>query len=62
MDIEKRISRREMLRNAAIVLGNERDGLSEADLAACQGRVTIPTPGFDSLNVAAAAAILLYSR
>jgi RNA methyltransferase, TrmH family len=47
-------------RDAAIVLGSERDGLSPADAAACDLAVTIPAPGFESLNVAAAAAILLY--
>jgi tRNA G18 (ribose-2'-O)-methylase SpoU len=48
--------------DAAIVLGNERTGLSAAELAACEAKVTIEAPGFESLNVAAAAAILLYSR
>ncbi|MFL5844543.1 MAG: TrmH family RNA methyltransferase [Solirubrobacteraceae bacterium] len=43
-----------------IVLGNERDGLTPEDLAACGHTVTIPAAGFESLNVAAAAAILLW--
>jgi tRNA G18 (ribose-2'-O)-methylase SpoU len=47
---------------AAFVLGNERDGLSDQEIEQCQYRCTIPTPGFESLNVAAAAAILIYSR
>ena len=45
----------------AIVLGGEGDGLSAEARAACDAAVTIPTtPGFDSLNVATAAAILLH--
>jgi TrmH family RNA methyltransferase len=44
----------------AVVLGSERDGLSEEEVAACDIRVTIPAPGFESLNVAAAGAILGY--
>ncbi len=45
----------------AIVLGGEGDGLSAGARAACDAAVTIPTaPGFDSLNVATAAAILLH--
>jgi len=43
-----------------VVLGSERDGLAPADLARCALRVTVPAPGFESLNVAAAAAILLW--
>jgi TrmH family RNA methyltransferase len=45
-----------------IVLGNERTGLTDAELALCTHRVTIPALGFESLNVAAAAAILLHER
>ncbi len=45
----------------AIVLGGEGEGLSAEARAACDAAVTIPTtPGFDSLNVATAAAILLH--
>lgn len=44
-----------------ILLGNEGAGLSDALLAASSARVTIPiAAGSDSLNVAAAAAIMLY--
>lgn len=46
--------------DAVIVLGNERDGLRPDQLARCDGAVTIPAPGFESLNVAAAAAILIW--
>jgi tRNA G18 (ribose-2'-O)-methylase SpoU len=50
--------RRERL---AIVLGNEAHGLSKDEIAACDCRVTIPmAETADSLNVSAAAAIVLY--
>jgi len=46
---------------AALVLGAEHEGLSAAVLAAASRRVTIPMAGAgDSLNVATAAAVLLY--
>jgi RNA methyltransferase, TrmH family len=48
--------------DAAIVVGRERDGLTRAEVAACEIAVTIPAPGFESLNVAAAAAILMWER
>jgi TrmH RNA methyltransferase len=49
-------------RPVALVLGNEENGLDRATLAACGEVVTIPASGHvQSLNVAAAAAILLYS-
>jgi len=45
----------------ALVLGNEERGLDPATLAACDERVTIPGSGrVQSLNVAAAAAILIH--
>jgi TrmH RNA methyltransferase len=48
-------------RPAALVLGNEERGLGAATLAACDEIVTIPGGGrVQSLNVAAAAAILIY--
>jgi TrmH RNA methyltransferase len=47
---------------AAIVLGNEETGLDSATLARCDEIVTIPGSGnVQSLNVAAAAAILIYT-
>lgn len=46
----------------AIVLGNEETGLAPATLARCHKIVTIPGSGnVQSLNVAAAAAILIYA-
>jgi RNA methyltransferase, TrmH family len=48
-------------RPAALVFGNEETGLDAATLAACDAVVTIPgSGGVESLNVAVAAAILIY--
>jgi tRNA G18 (ribose-2'-O)-methylase SpoU len=45
----------------ALVLGNEYEGLADSWLDLCQRHVAIPmAPGADSLNIACAAAILLY--
>ena len=48
---------------ATVCLGAERDGLPDEVLAACERQVTIPLRegGPDSLNVAAAAAVVLYA-
>jgi TrmH family RNA methyltransferase len=44
-----------------LMMGNESRGLSENLLSACTGRVRIPmTPDVPSLNLAAAAALMLY--
>jgi TrmH RNA methyltransferase len=46
----------------ALVLGNEEAGLSKATLAACDEAVAIPGAGkVESLNVSAAAAVLIYA-
>lgn len=48
---------------SALVVGSEHRGLPEAWFAAADGRVVIPMPGsggVDSLNAAAAAAVLLF--
>ena len=48
-------------RPTTIVLGHEGDGLTAETLAACDMLARIPmAPGADSLNVAAAAAVVLY--
>jgi tRNA G18 (ribose-2'-O)-methylase SpoU len=48
-------------KRAALVLGHEGSGLSDAALQACDYRARIPVaPEVDSINVAAAAAIALY--
>ena len=45
----------------ALLFGNEGTGLSDEWLARCSRRITVPmAAGFDSLNVAVAAGILLY--
>jgi tRNA G18 (ribose-2'-O)-methylase SpoU len=46
----------------ALVLGNEAFGLSPTWLAACDRRITLPMQGgADSLNLATAAAVILYA-
>jgi TrmH family RNA methyltransferase len=45
---------------ACVVLGSERDGLTPGERACCDLEVTVSAAGFESLNVAAAAAILSY--
>jgi tRNA G18 (ribose-2'-O)-methylase SpoU len=48
-------------RSVAVVLGHEGDGLSAGALAACATHVRIPmVTGVDSINVATAAAVVLY--
>jgi len=48
-------------RRLAILLGNETTGLAPDHLALCQRKITIPMQlGTDSLNVAVAAAVMLY--
>jgi tRNA G18 (ribose-2'-O)-methylase SpoU len=55
------LSRFQRSRRAALVLGSEGHGLSADWLALADRRVTIPMQlGIDSLNVAVAAAVLLY--
>lgn len=45
----------------ALVLGGEKRGLDDDELARCQEVIVIPTPGLQpSMNVAQAAAVLLY--
>lgn len=45
----------------AILFGNERNGLSNEELAFCQSQIVIPTaPQFSSLNLAAAVQIICY--
>jgi tRNA G18 (ribose-2'-O)-methylase SpoU len=46
---------------AALLFGTERSGLAEEQLAACDEVVALPMRGrADSLNLAAAASVLLY--
>ena len=53
------VAPRELPDGAVVVLGGERDGLSDEHARACDLQVTIPAHGFESLNVAAAAAVLI---
>ena len=49
------------LRRAAVVIGSEGQGVSEAVLARCQGRLKIPMrERCESLNAAAAGAVVLW--
>ncbi|WP_235907726.1 TrmH family RNA methyltransferase [Siccirubricoccus phaeus] len=49
-------------RPIALVLGNEEQGLRPETLATCEARITLPGSGLvESLNVSAAAAVLLYA-
>lgn len=51
----------DLARDCCIVVGHEGYGIRPAILAACDETVTIPMPaGVDSLNVGAAAAVILY--
>lgn len=55
------VARRSAGGPVAIVLGEERRGLSDAELTACAAVCTIPTDaGYDSMNLAQAAAVLAY--
>lgn len=48
--------------DAVVVLGNEKHGIPPAVMERCRGTVSVRADGFESLNVAAAAAILLHVR
>ncbi len=53
--------RRLRLKNAVVAVGSEGRGLSAQLLASCDGELIIPmSPGSESLNAAAAAAIILW--
>lgn len=55
------VARRSLGGPVAVVLGEERRGLSDAELTACAAVCTIPTgPAYDSMNLAQAAAVLAY--
>ncbi len=59
---ENAVLRAQSEKSPALVLGNEENGLDPATLALCDEIVTIPGSGrVQSLNVAAAAAILIYA-
>ena len=55
------VARRARRGLVAVVLGEERRGLSDAELELCQAVCTIPTGAeYDSMNLAQAAAVLCY--
>ncbi len=55
------VARRSELGEIAIVFGEERRGLSDAELELCQAVCTIPTsPAYDSMNLAQAVAVIAY--
>ncbi len=60
-ELARELWRRSGAGEVAVVFGEERRGLSDAELALCQAVCTIPTdPGYDSLNLAQAAAVVCY--
>jgi tRNA/rRNA methyltransferase len=55
------VARRSAGGEVAIVFGEERRGLSDAELAFCHAVCTIPTsPAYDSMNLAQAVAVVAY--
>ena len=57
----RRLAEHSVRGKVALVLGGEKRGLSDDELACCHDVVAIPTPGPQpSMNIAQAAAVLLY--
>jgi tRNA/rRNA methyltransferase len=55
------VARRTATGEVAVVFGEERRGLSDAELALCDAVCTIPTDGaYDSMNLAQAVAVIAY--
>jgi tRNA/rRNA methyltransferase len=55
------VARRSAAGEVALVFGEERRGLSDAELAICDAICTIPTgPAYDSMNLAHAVAVIAY--
>jgi tRNA/rRNA methyltransferase len=55
------VARRSAAGEVAIVFGEERRGLSDAELSLCHAVCTIPTaPAYDSMNLAQAVAVIAY--
>src|SRR5512138_2686149 len=55
------VARRSAAGEVAVVFGEERRGLSDAELELCQAVCTIPTsPAYDSMNLAQAVAVISY--
>jgi tRNA/rRNA methyltransferase len=57
----REIARRSAAGPVAVVFGQERRGLSDAELSLCQAVCAIPTaPAYDSMNLAQAAAVIAW--
>ncbi|WP_242338934.1 MULTISPECIES: RNA methyltransferase [unclassified Anaeromyxobacter] len=55
------VARRSVQGEVAVVFGQERRGLSDAELELCQAVCSIPTsPAYDSMNLAQSVAVLAY--
>ncbi len=60
-ELGREVARRSEAGRVAIVFGQERRGLSDAELALCHAVCAIPTsPAYDSMNLAQAAAVLTW--
>ncbi|HET8542187.1 MAG TPA: TrmH family RNA methyltransferase [Anaeromyxobacter sp.] len=60
-DLAAEVARRSTAGEVAVVFGEERRGLSDAELSLCQAVCTIPTaPAYDSMNLAHAVAVISY--
>ncbi len=60
-EVAAELGRRSQAGPVALVFGEERRGLSDAELTLCQAVCTIPTDAaYDSMNLAQAAAVLAY--
>jgi len=60
-ELGREVARRSAAGRVAIVFGQERRGLSDAELALCHAVCAIPTsPAYDSMNLAQAAAVLTW--
>jgi tRNA/rRNA methyltransferase len=60
-DLGRELARRSAAGPVAVVFGQERRGLSDAELVLCQAICAIPTaPAYDSMNLAQAAAVVAW--
>lgn len=60
-ELAAEVAARSMAGEVALVFGEERRGLSDAELDLCQAVCTIPThPDYDSMNLAQAVAVVAY--
>jgi tRNA/rRNA methyltransferase len=60
-ELAAEVARRSEVGEVAVVFGEERRGLSDAELSLCQAVCTIPTAAaYDSMNLAQAVAVIAY--